>query len=97
MKFPENGSGEKQSSEANAEFLRGFRTHCEKMAQGVVDRFGAHPEAKEVVRKLIEARMWSGNLFGYCEVKDLNRERENTEQAERGPDSARTSEETKNE
>jgi|DEB0MinimDraft_3_1074331.scaffolds.fasta_scaffold33760_3 hypothetical protein len=75
MRYPENPRCDTSAKE-RVEFLKNFRSSIEALAEDVESMFGEHPEARDVIKSLIEARMWSGNLFGYCDVEDLNRKRD---------------------
>ena len=86
MNYPEQSPNiTPLSPEQKGELLKTFRADVEGMARMLTDHFGNggdDPVAFQVVSKLIEARMWSGNLFSQCNVEDLNAKRDKSDDRE---------------
>lgn len=77
MMFPKNEPlREDNTNKELIKDLRMFRGELAARIKFIQSEFGEHREGQMVIEKLIEARMWSGNLFGYFDVKDLNAERD---------------------
>lgn len=68
MRYPIPRNVEQWPDKKKSKFLAEFREQVELNAQILADQFPECVEAADVIKSLIEARMWSGNLFGYIKT-----------------------------